>query len=294
MLLEQCDAAPGLDQPGAELATLAAAPRWTVVIPYFNEETYLGDTLESLLAQTVRFRLVLVDNGSTDGTAAFVKRWAAANRHVEVAALTEPRAGQVHALKRGIAAVDTEFVAICDADTIYPPHYLATAQAAFDRRGASLVGMLAHDAPVDMAEAPQRWRKRWIYTHVIPKLLSGQAHAGGYAHSYRTAALRAAGGYDPEIWPYVIKDHELVHRVLKVGRIGYDIDLYCSPSQRRADRRGVRWSLIERVLYHGTPWPLKDWYFYGFLGRRFEARAQTDVVLREQSWLPGPAAVAAE
>lgn len=262
----------------------AAPPRWTVVIPCYNEEAFIGATLASLAAQTERFALIVVDNASTDASAAVVRAWAAAHPHIATHLIDEPKPGQVHALRAGLLAVTTELVAVCDADTEYPPAYLARAAALFDARGPETVAVLAHDA-VAGAEAtlPARAR-RWLYSNVIPFLLSGQAHAGGYAHCYRTAALGAAGGYDAAIWPYVVKDHELAHRMLKQGNIAYATDHWCVPSLRRADRKGVRWTLFERIVYHATPFALKDWFFYDFLAKRFVGRKQTDVVLRQREW----------
>ncbi len=262
----------------------AAPPRWTVVIPCYNEEAFIGATLASLAAQTERFALIVVDNGSTDSSATVVRAWAAAHPHIDVQLIDELRPGQVHALRAGLLAVTTELVAVCDADTEYPATYLARAAALFDARGPGTVAVLAHDAAAGAeATLPARAR-RWLYSNIIPNLLSGQAHAGGYAHCYRTAALNAAGGYDAAIWPYVVKDHELAHRMLKQGKIAYASDHWCVPSLRRADRKGVRWTLFERIVYHATPYALKDWFFYGFLGPRLAARKQTDVVLRQQSW----------
>src|SRR5687767_3754171 len=58
---------PGTSQAGAE-------PRVTVFIPTRNRAEWLGGAIESVLAQTYRdFRLVVSDNGSTDGTAAVVE-----------------------------------------------------------------------------------------------------------------------------------------------------------------------------------------------------------------------------
>lgn len=279
--------APGGFAPRAGAWSLSAPPRWTVVIPYYNEAEYLGHTLDSLAKQTdAGFRLILVDNGSTDGTAHAAAAWAAAHRDIDVLHIAEPRPGQVHALNAGLARVTSELVAICDADTVYPPHYLATAAALFDRCGGATVAVLAHDAPAGGSARPRARLKRVIYTHFVSFWLSGQAHAGGYAHCYRTAALAAAGGYDARLWPYVIKDHELIHRVLRHGRLAYAVDHWCSPSQRRADRRGVRWTLSERILYHATPHALKNWFFYDFLRPRLVARNQTDTVLRQRNWLP--------
>lgn len=258
------------------------SPRWTVVIPFYNEAAFLPATLESLARQTVgHFALVLVDNASTDGGAAAAREWAAAHARIATTILTEPTPGQVHALKAGIAAVATELVAIADADTRYPPDYLATAQAGLDAH-PERVGMIAHDGP-----SPAR--HRWLYTYVVPRLLPAQAHGGGYAHVYRTAVLKAAGGYDAALWPWVVKDHELAHRMFKRGRIGAATGFWCAPSDRRTDRRGVRWTLFERVLYHATPFAAKDWFFYRFLAGRFARRGVKDTVLRDQrAWEQAP------
>ncbi len=204
-----------------------------------------------------------------------VDRWAAKHPDIEIVHIAESRPGQVHALKAGIALATTELVAICDADTLYPPHYLKTAAAVFDARRPSIVAVLAlYDARAGGSARTGPWLKRLVYTHFVVVLAERyyQAHAGGYAHCYRTAALKASGGYDARLWPFVIKDHELIHRVLRQGGIAYARDHWCSPSQRRADpRSNVRWTLAERILYHATPYALKDWFFYDFLRPRLIA-----------------------
>lgn len=259
--------------------------RWSVVIPYFNEEAYLQATLASLSAQMVRpFHVILVDNGSTDRTAELARAWAVAQQGIRVTLLSEPTPGQVHALAAGVAAVDTEFLAICDADTLYPPGYLEAATARMDSVPQSIVGFIAHDTHADPDSLSER-AGRWLYTHVVPNILRNQAHGGGYAHLMRTAQFRASGGYSAGLWPYVLKDHELAHRLTKQGEIRYATDLWVRPSDRRADRNGVRWTLFERILYHLTPPRAKDWFFYGFLRRRFVARGQQDTVLRKRSWV---------
>lgn len=109
-------------------------PRWSVVIPVFNERDFLPRTLLSLSAQSVPFRLFVVDNGSTDGCIE-AARALAAEQGFDARFLHEPRPGQVHALKRGLDAADTELVAVCDADTWYPPQYLESAGRLFGARG---------------------------------------------------------------------------------------------------------------------------------------------------------------
>ncbi|WP_199555338.1 glycosyltransferase family 2 protein [Sandaracinobacteroides hominis] len=262
------------------------APRWTVVLPYFNEENWLPATLESLTAQNLRpFRVVLVDNGSTDSTPQRAREWADRQQGIEVSLVTETTPGQVHALERGIREVSTEFIAIADADTLYPPAYLETATRLLDAAPKSTIGFIAHDTGPNPDSLAER-TGRFLYTHIIPRLLPGQAHGGGYAHLFRTAPYKASGGYSARLWPYVLKDHELVNRLRKQGRITYSQELWMQPSPRREDRKGVRWTLPERILYHATLPFQKDWFFYDFLRPRFIARGQKDIVLRQQNWNP--------
>lgn len=254
---------------------------WSVVLPYYNETGYLRPTLESLLAQELRgFRLILVDNASTDGSGDLARAITAAHPDIEALHLAESRPGKINALQRGLAAVSTEFVTFCDADTFYPPHYLRRCNELFASSGAAAV--MAMDLPQDH-EGPAAQRKR-AKVMAVSRLLSRQTHTGGFGQSFRTDILRKAGGFSAGLWPFVLEDHEVMQRVFKLGSSAYAPDLWCVPSTRRADRSGVSWTTAEQVLYHLTPFALKDWFFYSFLARRFAARALDNAKLREKSW----------
>lgn len=255
--------------------------RWTVVVPVYNEEAFLPATLASLAAQTLPFRLVLVDNGSTDGCIP-AARVQLSKAGVDATILSEPTPGQVHALKRGIDAARTELIAICDADTHYPPGYLEQATRLFDAGGPKTVAAAAILLPErggPVATALARLHRRLALT-----LLPRQNHTSGAAQCFRTDDLKAAGGYDARIWPYVLKDHELMNRVLARGRQAHSPRFWCSSSDRRADRKGVRWTLAERIAYHLTPYTMQQRFFHERLGPRFAARGQKDTVLRDRGW----------
>lgn len=255
--------------------------RWSVVMPVYNEEAFLTRSLGSLARQAVPFRLILVDNGSTDRSRE-VARGLIRAAGMNAVMLDEPRPGQVHALVRGIAAAETELVAICDADTWYPASYLAEAGRLFDREGGRCVATGAWQRPE--REGRVRHLLRMAHQVGIAHLLPRQNHTGGGAHCFRTAALKAVGGYDPARWPYVLKDHELMNRVLGLGRQAWSAKLWCVSSERRGDRRRVRWTLAERIAYHVVPFEWKHRFFHQFLGPRFSARGQADTCLRERSW----------
>src|SRR5438067_8932857 len=108
----------------------------TVVVPAFNEEKYLADCLESLLAQTYSkwlTEIVVVDNASTDRTAAI-----AAGYGVRI--LREERKGAAFARQTGFIAASHELVAGIDADCVAPPDWLERIVAEFEAK-PDLVGL---------------------------------------------------------------------------------------------------------------------------------------------------------
>lgn len=257
--------------------------RWSVVLPYYNETGYLRPTLASLFAQEFRdFRLILVDNASTDGSADLARALAAAHPEIETLHLHETRPGKINALHCGLAAVETEFVAFCDADTFYPPHYLRRCDELFASSGAGAAAVMAMDLPAESDGAAARRKRAKVM--MVSRLLAKQTHTGGFGQSFRTDVLRKAGGFSADLWPYVLEDHEVMQRVFKLGRAVYAPDLWCIPSNRRKDRSGVGWTTAEQALYHLTPFALKDWFFYRFLARRFAARALENTRLRQKNW----------
>lgn len=259
------------------------SPRWSVIVPYYNEARFLPAMLVSMRAQTVRpFRLILVDNASTDGSCAVAQKMLADAQSIDVLYLCEETPGQAAALERGIAETTTEFTAVCDADTVYPPDYLATAQHRYDTSGDDIVAVLA----TAFYDDPSCWdsRLKRLKMRIVPHLLRMQCHAGGYAHTFRTEALLRAGGYSRAHWPYLRKDHELMHRMWKQGQVVHDARLWCRASNRRNASVQKRWTLYERLLYHATPFHLKDWFFYDFLGPRMARRKHDEIRLRERPW----------
>ena len=94
---------------------------YTVVVPAFNAADTIGETLRSVLSQTVQpQQIILVDDGSTDGTADAARR---INGMIRI--LRQDNAGVGKATTVGLAAVETQLVATLDADDLWLPHKIA-------------------------------------------------------------------------------------------------------------------------------------------------------------------------
>lgn len=261
------------------IASTAPTPEWTVLVPFFNERDYLAATIASIARQTRPLRLILIDNGSTDDGAA-TARAQCERLGLDYLLIAERRPGKVEALRTGLTWVRTPFVATCDADTLYPPHYLAEAERALSEEGCVIAGafFVAPGATVQDIEAQGRLIRRRA------ALLPRQCHTGGAGQVFRTAQLRAAGGFDASRWGYVLEDHEIVHRVMKFGTMRYSSALWCTPSPRPRNRDSIRWTLFERLAYSvAAPWA-GDWFFYDFLRERLERRRLHSVRIRERSY----------
>lgn len=255
-------------------------PLWTVLLPFFNERDFIVDTVASLASQTRPVKLVLIDNGSTDGGATIAKE-ACERLGVDYLLVTETTPGKVAALRNGLGWVRTPFVATCDADTFYPPHYLAEAERLLDVEKSCVVTGAYYVTPGATPEAAMASASR---VNNSARMLPRQCHTGGAGQAFRTATLRAVGGFDLALWNYVLEDHEIIHRVMKHGTMRYSYDLWCSPSPRERKRASIRWTLIERLLYSAmAPWA-GDWFFYRFLAKRLQARRLLSQCIREQQF----------
>lgn len=115
---------------------MAAAPALSVVIPAYNEELRLPATLdrvrEYLDGRPGGYELVLVDDGSRDGTADLMRALAGRHPQVKVVALPRNR-GKGRALAEGVAAAAGELVLVSDADLSTPIEEVDKLQAALER-----------------------------------------------------------------------------------------------------------------------------------------------------------------
>lgn len=120
-------------RPSAVLPT--PAPTLAVIVPARNEAATLPRLLPSLLRQDYpSFEVLVVDDGSDDGTAAVAE--AHGVRVISAGPLPSGWTGKPHACATGAAATHGEWLLFCDADTQHMPHGLRSAMAYVLENGA--------------------------------------------------------------------------------------------------------------------------------------------------------------
>lgn len=184
----------------------------TIVIPVRNRAAIVERALCSVEAQTYRpLKVILVDNGSTDGTPAVLERWrqsTASAPDFVVSVINEPAPGAAVARNAGLAAVDTEWTMFFDSDDIMLPDHVDRAMKCARKHPDA--GIIGWDVKVQLPSGREKgcpfFSSDMLYGNII--------HGGMATLRYmaRTEIFRRAGGWNEaiEVWD----DIELGTRLL--------------------------------------------------------------------------------
>jgi GT2 family glycosyltransferase len=113
--------------------TSPSSPTVSIITPAFNAEQYIEQTIESVLRQTFDgFEMVIVDDGSIDGTAAIAARYA--RRDARIRLIRQANRGIAAARNAGLAASRGRYIALLDSDDAWLPSYLSDQLAVLERR----------------------------------------------------------------------------------------------------------------------------------------------------------------
>ena len=201
--------------------TEPGAPRVTVHVPAYNYGRFLGDALDSLLAQTCTdWEAVVIDDASTDDTAAAVARYDDPRlrfvRH-------EVNRGHIATFNEGIALARGEYFVILSADDRYHATFLERALSCFDAHPD------VHLVYTDTERIDEEGRvlgkgqtaldpdHDWVRDLSVPLMFGW--YISGCAGVARTSTVRELGGYDPTLTHTA--DVFLWRRLAFRGRVGH-------------------------------------------------------------------------
>ncbi|MFZ1522475.1 MAG: glycosyltransferase family 2 protein [Candidatus Saccharimonadales bacterium] len=214
-------------------------PRFSVVMPAYNEENFIEFALTSLLSQSFRdYEIIVVDNASTDRTAEI-----ASNLGVKV--IYEPEKGVCKARHTGTVAASGQIIVSTDADNYFDQNWLKRINSRFilDDNIVAVGGSCVYvDAP--------RWTN--IYSkllfsavNAIYKLTGKTLYASGANISFYKSHW---SGY-PSFLTQGGDELYLLKQLRKHGRVAFQADNPVYTSSRRQDR-GLIYNLFVTLFFY--------------------------------------------
>lgn len=95
----------------------------SIITPVYNGEKYISETIESVIKQTyLDWEMIVVDDGSKDGSAAIVRRYA--EKESRITLLQQPNGGSASARNNGIRYANGQYIALLDSDDLWDPDFL--------------------------------------------------------------------------------------------------------------------------------------------------------------------------
>ncbi len=186
----------------------------TVVIPVYNRAERVKATLRSILAQDFRpLKIVLVDNGSTDGSLDVLQEW---RKQVDspdfvVTVVEEHLPGAAAARNRGLCEVTTPLTMFFDSDDLMEPGHCRRAIEAFDGNpGADVIGWDCEEIYPDGSRRYTRFAdKDILWWNIFHGSMATQRYVA------TTELFRRVGGWNPDCRGW--DDMELGHRILAMN-----------------------------------------------------------------------------
>jgi glycosyltransferase involved in cell wall biosynthesis len=164
-------------------------PTVSAIVPARNEEATIAAAVESLAAQPEIAEIIVIDDQSTDGTAAILQQLASRYAQVRVLQAGELPAGWVgknYAVSLGAAQATGDWLLFTDADGVHLPGSTARALADAEQTGAGLVSY-----------SPEQEARTWWEKAMIPFVYTRLAHKYSYAavNHPDSPAAAASGQY---------------------------------------------------------------------------------------------------
>ena len=211
-------------------------PRVSVIIPTYQHCGYILRTLSSVFEQSLGdYEIIVVNDGSTDDTAAIVGPLIEAGR---IRYIEQENCGQSRARNAGLALARGEYIAFLDDDDLWPTNKLASQVAYLDSNPS--VGMVGGTfRMIDENDVPGRAGPFYPSITFETLFTANPFHSPGQT-LIRAGLLREIGGLNSTIWG--ADDWDLWFRIAKVSTIVMrdEIALYYRLHPHNASRQTAR------------------------------------------------------
>jgi glycosyltransferase involved in cell wall biosynthesis len=215
--------------------TPSCLPLVSVVIPAYNAEEFLAETLESVIAQTYDcLEILVINDGSTDRTVDIVEQAMASDRRLTL--ITQPNAGAAAARNTGFNHAQGDYVAPIDADDLWHPQAIEKMVACMQQAPPTVGVVYAWSADVDgYGKVTGGFRTSGIQGNVYITLICHNFLGNASASLIRRTYLQQVGGYRTDMqqqkahgcedWDMYLRLAEICEfRVVKEFLVGYRKD----------------------------------------------------------------------
>ncbi len=272
-------------------------PNVSIIIPAYNVEAYILDTLRSVIEQTVSdFEALIIDDGSTDRTAEVVTAFIGQDSRFKI--LHKPNGGLSSARNFGIRHAKGEYIALLDGDDIYFPNKLKTHIDVLDRNPS--VGVVYSASQAIRENGDSTWMTlsgKPLYTNALKSLLCKNFVGHGSNGIFRKSIVADIGDFDEDLKS--VEDLDFWLRVAGTSWQFYRVpSVQCGYRVRAAglsfnlDRMQATQAQVMQSAYARNPElsatiaPTANAYFYRYLARTALTSGDRTraVAFMQQSW----------
>lgn len=282
-------------------------PRFSVVVPLYNKQAHVGDTLASIAGQShPPLEVIVVDDGSTDNSVAVVRRANVPGLRL----IEQANAGAGAARNRGVSEASGEWIAFVDADDLWLPDHLATLASlvrAYPEADVVSAGYVRATRAAAAAAVAASARRPCAPLGLVD-FYAEQERVCASTVAVRASTLRGCGGFttrfpgeDLELWTRLALDHSFaIHPYVTgiyVQGTGGAMDSQLDANECAIDDPALE--TIDRALadeHHRHRWPalrtfrrhLLEAYSRGalFHGRTRLARAYLAALVQQEGGSP--------
>jgi len=245
----------------------------TVVVPSYNHEKYILQTLRELVKIKNLKKIIVIDDKSTDNTLALVKIFTKQNSFYNIVVLEKSEnKGLVSSLNLGLKLTDTDFIYFIASDDIPIPHnidYLVDYMCKKPNLKFIIGGALNYFEDKDIevltygekhykffSMNPQKRKEKLFLDYPHPLLIQSTI--------FRTEALKAIGGWDENI---TLDDYPIFVKLFsEFGNFGVDFEFrpdiivvkYRHHSENSYKRILYQYNLVKEAIMHLAPYYLLD------------------------------------